>query len=96
MRDKNNKAKLDPLRQAFGSLFDKIELVEADLTNDSALQKAVAGSTYVVHIASPISDGYETEESIVGPAVRGTLSIVRACAENGVRRCVICSSTSAV
>jgi len=96
VRDKNNQAKIDPLRQAFGAHFDNIELVEADLTDDSSLQNAVAGSTYVVHIASPVSDSYDTEESLVGPAVNGTMSIVRACAANGVRRCVITSSVATV
>ena len=50
----------------------------------------------MVHIASPISDGYETEDSLVGPAVSGTMSVVRACASNGVRRCVITSSIASV
>ena len=57
---------------------------------------AIEGSTFVVHIASPISDGYETEESLVGPAVNGTMAVMKACAQNNVRRCVITSSIAAI
>ena len=31
VRNKNNKEKIDPLKLAFGDLFNQLELVEADL-----------------------------------------------------------------
>ena len=34
VRDKNNQAKLAPLKEAFGPLYDQLELVEADLMNE--------------------------------------------------------------
>ena len=56
VRDKTNQKKLVPLKEAFGEeLFNSIELVEADLMNEQSLVSAIAGSTYVVHIASPIT-----------------------------------------
>ena len=53
VRDKNNEAKIAPLREAFGDLFNQLEIVEADLMNEESLAAAIAGSTYVVHLASP-------------------------------------------
>ena len=43
VRDKNNARKIQPLKDAFGDLFDKIELVELDLTNEESIIKAAQG-----------------------------------------------------
>jgi len=72
-----------------------MELVKADLTNDEQLQSAVAGATYVVHTASPFFFGNK-EEELVTPAVEGTKSIMRACKDNQVRRCVVTASVASV
>lgn len=53
VRDKSKASKINPLKETLGPLFDKIELVEADLTNKESLIKAISGSTYVAHTASP-------------------------------------------
>uniref|UniRef100_A0A7S3HY17 3-beta hydroxysteroid dehydrogenase/isomerase domain-containing protein n=1 Tax=Favella ehrenbergii TaxID=182087 RepID=A0A7S3HY17_9SPIT len=55
---------------------------------------AVAGATYVIHIASPLSGNLTTEEDYK-PAVDGTMAVVRACSQHRVRRCVITSSIAA-
>ena len=34
VRDKNNAKRLQPLKDAYGPLFDKLELVNADLNNE--------------------------------------------------------------
>lgn len=72
-----------------------MELCEADLTNDESLKNAVAGSEYVLHVASPFFFG-DSEAELVTPAVEGTKSIMRACKESGVKRCVITSSIASV
>lgn len=41
VRDKNNEAKVAPLREAFGDLFEQIELVEADLLDEQSIIAAV-------------------------------------------------------
>merc|ERR1719189_96284 len=93
VRDKNNEAKIAPLRTAFGAeLFNQLELVEADLDNEESLTNAINGSTYVVHIATAITNVTGGEEEYVRPAVNGTMSVMRACKQFGVRRCVITSS----
>lgn len=57
---------------------------------------AIAGATYVVHLASPISGNFTTADEYIRPAVDGTMAVVRACAQHGVRRCVITSSMAAM
>ena len=47
-----------------------------------------------MHVASPISGPLSTAEDYK-PAVDGTMAVVRACAEHGIRRCVITSSIAA-
>jgi len=96
VRDKNNAAKIDPLKAAFGDeLFAQLELVEADLMNEESLVTAIAGSTYVVHVASPFFMGKD-EEALITPAVNGTNYVMIACKAAGVRRCVITSSVASV
>ena len=54
VRSKDNKAKIDPLKKAFKKKFDELEIVEADLMDHKSLVKAIEGSEYVVHTASPV------------------------------------------
>ena len=95
VRDKRNEAKVAPIREAFGELFDQLELVEADLLDEQSLITAIAGSTYVVHLASPFFDGSDPDK-LITPAVNGTKSILKACQAAGVRRCVITSSVDCI
>lgn len=95
VRDKTNEAKLAPLREAFGDLFDQLELVEADLLQEDSLIAAVAGSTYMVHVASPFFMSDDPEQ-LITPAVNGTLAAMKACHAARVKRCVITSSIASV
>ena len=93
VRDPNNQAKLAPIQQAFGQeLFDKMELVAADLLDDGSLGRAISGSTYVIHVASPVGSSMKDEADFVKPAVTGTKSVLKACKASGVQRLVITSS----
>ena len=95
VRDMTNEAKLAPIREAFGDLFSQLELREADLMNEQSMIDAIAGSTYVVHLASPFFMGGD-EAALITPAVNGTLAAMKACKAAGVRRCVITSSVASV
>lgn len=96
VRDSKNEAKLAPLKKAFGEYFDQLELVNADLLNTESVTKAIAGSTYVVHTASPFFFP-ENDEDVIKPAVEGTMAVMHACsASGGVKRCVITSSIAAI
>ena len=96
VRSKNNEAKIAPLRKAYGPLFDQIELVEADLLDSDSIQKAVAGSTYVVHTASPVNFTPKNEDDVLKPAIEGTNAVMKACTAHGVKRCVLTSGIVAV
>ena len=96
VRDKDNAQKVQELKKAFGSDFDKIELRNADLLDDASMERAIEGATYLVHIASPCYYTNQTQEELVKPAVDGTLSALKAAQKHGVKRVVITSSLSAV
>ena len=47
--------KMQPLIDAFGEeLYYQIDLREADLMNDESMAKAMEGTHYIVHTASPV------------------------------------------
>ncbi len=75
-----------------------LELVEADLGSDRGWTEAVAGCTYVLHVASPFpAEVPKDEMDLIRPAVDGTTRVLRACAESGtVKRVVVTSSVAAI
>jgi len=60
------------------------------------MEKAIAGATYLIHIASPVYFNNQTVEELTEPAVQGTLSALRAAKKHGVKRVVITSSIAAI
>jgi dihydroflavonol-4-reductase len=73
---------------------DRLSAVTADLTADAGWDGAAAGCGYVLHIASPL--GTETDEAALLAAAReGTLRVLAAAVDAGVRRVVLTSSTAA-
>jgi dihydroflavonol-4-reductase len=76
---------------------DRLALVVADLAADKGWAEAVAGSTYVLHGASPTPSGDQVrEEDWVRPAVDGNLRVLRAARDAGVRRVVLTSAIGAI
>jgi dihydroflavonol-4-reductase len=75
-----------------------LEMVEADLGSDRGWREAVAGCTYVWHVASPFpAEVPKDEMDLIRPAVDGTKRVLSACAESGtVKRGVLTSSVAAV
>lgn len=90
--------KVDHLRQLSEEFGGRLELVEADLERDEGWDAAVAGCTFVEHVASPFPAATpEHEDELVRPAVDGTLRVLRAAANAGtVRRVVLTSSVAAI
>ena len=70
----------------------RLEVVTAELTADEGWAAAAAGCAEVHHVASPM---IESDEVIV-PARDGTLRVLRAARDAGVRRVVLTSSFAAV
>jgi nucleoside-diphosphate-sugar epimerase len=76
---------------------DRLCFVAADLEHDAGWSQAVAGCVYVLHVASPFpSDVPRHEDELIVPAREGTLRVLRAARDAGVRRVVLTSSFAAV
>jgi nucleoside-diphosphate-sugar epimerase len=74
-----------------------LEVVAADLASDDGWAKATAGVEEVHHVASPIPPAQpEDPDDLIVPAREGTLRVLRAAREAGVRRVVLTSSFAAV
>lgn len=94
VRDPKNEERLAPLKAAFGELYSKLELVQADLLDEDSIVRAVEGCDYVVHTASPLPiKPPEDENIVIKPAVDGTLAVLRACHKHNVKKVVVTSST---
>ena len=82
---------------ASAAALDRFSLVAADLTADAGWSEAVAGCTYVCHLASPLPDAEpKNPDDVIVPARDGALRVLRAAAAAGVRRVVLTSSIAAV
>jgi dihydroflavonol-4-reductase len=74
-----------------------LSVVEADLTADAGWAEALAGSTAVLHVASPLpATDPVNEDDVIIPAREGTLRVLRAARDAGVRRVVVTSSFAAI
>lgn len=77
--------------------LDRFSLVAANLTSDEGWAEAVAGCTYVHHVASPIPEKEPKDhDELIRPAKEGTLRVLRASLEAGVKRVIVTSSLAAV
>src|SRR5882757_5773133 len=75
----------------------RVSVFTAGLTQDAGWGEATAGCDYVLHVASPLSSSVPRDENeLIIPARDGTLRVLRASCEAGVKRVVITSSTAAV
>ncbi len=73
----------------------RLAAVTAELTADEGWAAAAAGCAEVHHVASPMIASDDPDEVIV-PARDGTLRVLRAARDAGVRRVVLTSSFAAV
>ena len=74
-----------------------LTFVAADLQHDAGWAQAVLGCDYVLHVASPFPLGSpKHEDELILPAREGTLRVLRAARDAGVRRLVLTSSFAAV
>lgn len=74
-----------------------LHLVGADLERDDGWDAAVAGCTYVLHVASPFPiEQPKDRDAIVRPARDGALRVLKAATRAGVKRVVLTSSSVAV
>jgi nucleoside-diphosphate-sugar epimerase len=85
------------LKEGGAQTGDRLSFVAADLTNDAGWPEAVAGCDYVLHVASPLPERVPKDENeLIVPAREGTLRVLRASRDAGVKRVVLTSSFAAV
>lgn len=76
---------------------DALTVVVADLLSDDGWADAVSGCEYVLHVASPIPHGEPVnEDDVIRPTREGTLRVLRAARDAGVRRVVLMSAFHAI
>ncbi len=75
----------------------RLSFFVADLEQDAGWAEAVAGCDYVQHIASPFPlEAAKDVDALIGPARDGTLRVMRAARDAGVKRVVLTSSFAAI
>jgi len=76
---------------------DRLSFEEADLSDDSGWDAAMAGATYALHVASPVPKRAPRDPGeLIRPAREGTLRALGAASRAGVVRLVMTSSVAAV
>lgn len=76
---------------------DRLEILPADLEQESGWNEAMQNVEYVLHIASPFPlFEPKHEDELIIPAVQGTVRVLRVAHKAGVRRVVQVSSNAAI
>lgn len=93
----NSRADIGFLREALPALKDQLEIVSGDLRDEAAVRQAVRGCDVVFHLGALIAIPYSYlhPREVAETNFMGTLNILMACEEIGVKR-LIHTSTSEV
>jgi len=85
------------LKQGGAEPGNRLSFIVADLENDTGWPEGVAGCDYVLHVASPFPPNIpKHEDELIVPAREGTLRVLRASRDAGVKRVVLTSSFAAI
>ena len=85
------------LKQGGAEPGNRLSFIVADLENDTGWPEGVAGCDYVLHMASPFPPNIpKHEDELIVPAREGTLRVLRASRDAGVKRVVLTSSFAAI
>lgn len=85
------------LRESGVAADERLRFFAGDLEKDEGWAEAVAGSDFVLHVASPFPAGTPRhEDELIGPARGGALRVLRAARNAGVKRVVLTSSFAAI
>ncbi|WP_406816728.1 SDR family oxidoreductase [Mycobacterium sp. M23085] len=83
--------------RAGANATDALTFTVADLTSDDGWPQAVDGTDFVLHVASPYPpDEPNDEDEVIAPARDGTIRVLRAARDAGVKRVVLTSSFAAI
>jgi nucleoside-diphosphate-sugar epimerase len=76
---------------------ERLRFIAADLKKDAGWRDAADGCEYVLHVASPFPETVpKHEDELIVPAREGTLRVLRAARDAGVKRVVLTSSFAAI
>jgi dihydroflavonol-4-reductase len=76
---------------------DRLTVLAADLTRDEGWAEAVGGCDYVLHVASPFPPKQPKDpDELIVPAREGTVRVLAASLDAGVKRVVVTSSVAAI
>jgi dihydroflavonol-4-reductase len=79
------------------SVGKSLSFAQADLMSDAGWPGAVAGCTFVLHVASPFPPTVpKHEDELIVPARDGAIRVLRASRDAGIKRVVLTSSFAAI
>ena len=98
VRSLTRKATVHSVLETAGMVNDhNLSFAAADLTHDTGWAEATQGADFVVHVASPVQPGHvDRDDDLIVPARDGTLRVLRAARDAGVKRVVLTSAFHAV
>ena len=97
LRSMQRESELRNTLAKFVQANDRLTFVQADLLDDAGWVEAVRGCDILLHVASPFpTETPKDENDLIRPAKEGTLRVLRAASENGVKRVVLTSSVAAI
>ncbi|KAJ6409357.1 hypothetical protein OIU84_008950 [Salix udensis] len=76
----------------------RLRLYQIDLLDYDSIVTAINGCAGVFHLASPctVDQVHDPQNELLDPAIKGTINVLTAAKENGVRRVVVTSSVSSI
>lgn len=98
IRSMNKKDEVSQTLKAGGiTSLTNLQFIEADLTKDANWNEAVRGCEYVLLVASPVFFHLpKAENEVIQSIINGTLRVLKAARNAGVKRVVMTSSFGAV
>ena len=97
MRTANKEDEVKSTLSSASVSIRNLSFIHLDLNSDNGWDSALSNCDYVMHIASPFKvENPKNETEMLGPAVDGTLRVLKAAKKNGVKRVVLTSSTVAI
>ncbi|XP_073304155.1 cinnamoyl-CoA reductase 1-like [Primulina huaijiensis] len=84
--------------EAMEGAESRLRLFQMDLLDYNSIVAAVTGTAGVFHLASPciVDQVHDPQRELLDPAISGTINVLTAAKELGVRRVVVTSSISAI
>ncbi|WP_404333409.1 SDR family oxidoreductase [Sphingomonas sp. MMS12-HWE2-04] len=97
VRSLTREAEVRATLERAGADTRNLRFFAADLEKDEGWAEAAAGCDYVQHVASPFPPSQpQDEQELIRPAREGTLRVLRAARDAGVKRVVLTSSFAAI